>query len=361
MREIRAAICREFGAPLSVETVRLRPPGPGEVEVRLQACAICHSDIAYARGAWGGPLPAVYGHEAAGIVAAVGPGVQRVRPGESVVVTLIRSCGHCPSCAAGAPTICETQAVADSPLSLPDGTPVARGLETAAFAEAVVVDESQLVPVPPDLAPDVVALLACGVITGVGAAMNTARVRPGSSVVVIGAGGVGLNAVQGAVLCGAAHVIALDTEPEKLSDARAFGATAGVLATSERPDRDVKRLLGGRGADYVLVTVGAIAAYAGAMRFLAPGGAMVMVGMPASGQRAEYEPVIIAARNQKMLGSKMGEAVIARDIPLLVDLYRQGRLKLDELISNRYPLEQINEAIAGAASGRVRRNVLMLG
>lgn len=360
MRSIRAAVCHEFGAPLRVEKVRLRPPGPGEVEVRVSACAICHSDISFAEGAWGGMLPAVYGHEAAGHVSAVGPGVEGLAPGDPVVVTLIRACGHCTSCGTGAPTNCEAPTDRrNGPISLPDGRAVEHGLDTAAFAEYAVIHHSQVAPIPADLPMDVASLLACGVITGVGAAVNTARIRPGATVVVIGAGGVGLNAIQGAALCGAAVIVAVDMAEEKLAAAREFGATHGLLASTDKPHRALREITGGRGADYVLVTVGSVPAYAQAMRYLAPGGAMVMVGMPPSGARVEYEPVIVAATNQKMLGSRMGEAVIRRDIPQLVTLYRQGRLKLDELITGRYPLERINEAIAETAAGRARRNVIV--
>jgi len=362
MRLIRAALCREFGKPLSVETVHLRAPGPGEVEVRIAACAVCHSDVSFAQGDWGGALPAVYGHEAAGWVSATGPGVGGLRVGDPVVVTMIRACGTCPSCGVGKPTICETPYDRRTgPLSMPDGSPVEHGLSTGAFAEFAVVHESQVVPIPEHLPMEVASLLGCGVITGVGAVVNTAKVHPGSSVVVIGAGGVGLNTIQGALVAGAARIIAVDMTEEKLATARAFGATDGVLATECGPHRHVRALTGGRGADYVFVTVGSIPAYEGSVKFLAPGGRMIMVGMPPSGAKVSYEPVMAAAVNHGFLGSKLGESVIQRDIPWLVDLYQQGRLKLDELISARYPLEGINEAFADCAAGRVRRGVILFG
>lgn len=360
MPTIRAAVCREFGAPLSIEEVNLAAPGPGEVEVTLSACAICHSDISYAEGAWGGTLPAVYGHEAAGRISAVGPGVTRFAPGQAVVVTLIRACGTCPSCAAGAPVVCaDPHKIADGPLTTLDGRPVDQAMNCGAFAERVVVHTSQLAPIPDDTPMDSAALLACGVITGIGAVVNTAGVRAGQTVVVIGAGGVGLNAVQGARIAGAAHVIAVDMSPEKLEMARAFGATGAVLATSDKPWREAKALSGGHGADAVIVTVGAIPAYDAAARYLAPLGRVVMVGMPHSGAMASYEPVIYAALGQGMIGSKMGDSVVARDIPWMVELYRQGRLKLDELVSGRWRLEDINDAIADTNAGMARRNVVV--
>jgi S-(hydroxymethyl)glutathione dehydrogenase / alcohol dehydrogenase len=189
--------------------------------------------------------------------------------------------------------------------------------------------------------------------------IHAGRVRPGESVVVIGAGGVGLNAIQGARIAGAARIIAVDMSEEKLAAAREFGATDGVLATDPKPWAAVQALTGGRGADAVFVTVGAIPAYDSAPRYLAPRGRLVMVGMPASGAMSSYEPVMIAALGQAMIGSKMGDVVLKRDIPWLIDLYQQGRLKLDELVTGRWSLDQINEAIADTRSGRARRNVIL--
>lgn len=360
MQTIRAAVCHEFGQPLVIEEVHLRAPGMGEVEVRLDACAICHSDITYIDGGWGGSLPAVYGHEAAGIVSAVGPGVPGVQVGDSVCVTLIRSCGACPNCASGKPTICMTPYDGDKgPLQTRTGGKLHQAMATGGFAESVVVDQSQIVVIPADMPKDAASLISCGVITGVGAVVNAGQVRPGQDVVVIGAGGVGLNAIQGARIAGARRIVAVDMTAEKLAIAREFGATDGVLATDPKPWSAVKRLLGGRGADAVIVTVGAIPAYDAAPKYLGYGGRVVMVGMPHSGAMSTYEPVMLAAVGQGMVGSKMGDVVIRRDIPWMVDLYQQGRLKLDELISGRFALDQINEAIASTKTGAARRNVIM--
>lgn len=358
MTKIRAAICHEFGQPLTVETVELRAPGPGEVEVTLDACAICHSDLTYIDGGWGGALPAVYGHEAAGTVSAVGAGVEGFETGSKVLVTLIRSCGRCPTCAGGRPVLCTNPAMPGSPLSMADGGTLEQGLKTAAFAERVVVEQSQLAPLPDGVPMEAAALLSCGVITGIGAAVNTARIRPGEVVVVIGAGGVGLNAIQGARLAGAARIIAVDTLPEKLDAAKQFGATDGILASDPKPWSAAKKIAG-RGADAVLVTVGAIPVYDTAARYLGPGGRLVAVGMPHSGATSTYEPVILAATGQRLEGSLMGDTVLVRDIPWLADLYLQGRLQLDELISGRWTLDQINEAIADTRTGAARRNVIV--
>jgi Zn-dependent alcohol dehydrogenase len=358
MTRIRAAVCHEFNAPLVIEEVNLRAPETGEVEVTLDAVAVCHSDISFWQGGFGGALPAVYGHEAAGTVTAIGPGVKGIKVGDSVCATLIRACGQCPSCGSGKPTICETPYDrSKGPLSAVDGGPMDHGLAIAAFAEKIVVDQSQVAVIPGDMPKDAASLISCGVITGLGAAVIAADVRPGQDVVVIGAGGVGLNAIQGARLAGARRVVAVDMSAEKLDVAREFGATDGVLAEG-KPWAEVKKLLG-RGADKVLVTVGIAAVYDKAPRYLANGGQVVMVGMPHFGQDATYSPLIMADVGQGIIGSKMGDMVIKRDIPWIVDLYKQGRIKLDELISGRWTLDQINEAFADTLAGAARRNVIV--
>lgn len=359
MSTIKAAVCHAFEEPLRIEVVSLRAPEGSEVEVTLGAVAICHSDIAYAAGAWGGTLPAVYGHEAAGTISQVGSSVSGLAVGDRVVVTLIRACGECQNCSSGSPTICETSYNGDhGPLSTAEGGVLHQGLACGAFAEKVVVDQSQVVKITPDLQFDAASLLACGVITGIGAVVNAAELRAGQDAVVIGCGGVGLNAIQGARIAGARRIVAVDMTEDKLEIAREFGATDTVLASEGKPWREAKKAMG-RGADAVFVTVGVSAVYDSAPRYLAYGGKIVMVGMPKSGERSTYEPVMMSAVNQGMVGSKMGNVVIKRDIPWMVDLYQQGRLKLDELISGRWQLEQINEAIADTKTGTARRNVIL--
>lgn len=359
MTKVKAAVCHAHGEPLVIEDIELRAPELGEVEVRVDAVAVCHSDISLWQGGFGGPTPAVFGHEAAGIVTAVGAGVKGFEIGDSVAVTLIRACGTCHSCGTGHPTECEAPGdPAQGPISTPDGDAVWQGLFTGAFAEKVVVDQSQIAKIPAEMPKDSASLISCGVITGVGAAINTANVRPGDDVVVIGAGGVGLNAIQGAYIAGARRIIAIDMNPAKLEDAKEFGATHGVLAEG-KPWTAVKKILGGRGADAVLVTVGVAAVYDQAPRYLAHGGNVVMVGLPHFGSNATYSPLIMADVGQSILGSKMGDVVVKKDIPWIVDLYQQGRLKLDELITKRWPLEEINEAFADTMAGNARRNVIV--
>lgn len=358
---MKAAICREFGKPLVIEDVELAAPSAGEVRVKLEACAICHSDIIYADGGWGGSLPMLLGHEASGTVIDVGEGVDDIQPGDFVVVTLIRHCGACRYCERGDDVICDATFPLDerSPLTSSSGEAVVQAMRTGAFAEEVVVGASQVCPVSRQIPAASAALLACGVLTGVGAVTNTAQVPAGADVVVIGIGGVGINALQGAGLCEAGSIIAVDIADEKLEVARRFGATHAVNSASEDAIAAVKTATGGKGADFVFVAVGAKAPIDEGVQMLASGGTAVVVGIPASGVITEYDPVELASRGQRIVGSKMGSARVREDIPRLAKLYEEGRLKLDELISGRYPLEQINDAIAATKSGQSLRNVVV--
>jgi len=358
MYRIKAAICHEHGAPLAIEEVTLDAPGPGEVRVRIEAVAICASDIAFADGAWGGTLPAVFGHEAVGRIVEVGAAVQRFAEGQRVLVTLLRACQACVNCAAGRPAYCVEGIPAEGPIHMPDGTPVTQAMACGAFAEEVVVDPSQLAPVPEDIPAEAACLLSCGVITGVGAAVNVAGLRAGQTALVMGAGGVGLNAIQGARLAGCARVVAMDLSEEKLADAMALGATDTIPASEDKPWVRLAEI-SPRLADAVLICTGALAAFRLAPRLLGATGRLVAVGLPHAGEQADYEPVLLAAQGQAILGSKMGDTVLARDIPWLVDLYGQGRLQLDALVSRRWRFDQINAAMDDTRAGRARRNVLL--
>ena len=356
---MKAAVCRAFGAPLTIEDLSLASPKAGEVQVDIKACAICHSDLTYIDGGWGGDLPAVFGHEASGIVSDVGEGVSDFAVGDRVVVTLIRSCGTCHSCAQGAQVACETSFPLDaqSPLSA-NGEEVKHGLRTGAFAEQAVVHQSQLAKIDDDIGFEVASLMACGVITGFGAVVNTAAVPVGATVAVIGLGGVGMNCIQGAAVAGASTIIGLDIAADKLTLSKEFGATHAFDANAADVVEQIKAATNGRGADYVFVSVGIKRAIDSAPDMLAPLGSMVIVGMPPSGVMTEFDPGNIASYSQKILGSKMGSARIRVDIPYLMGLYRDGRLKLDELISGRFAFEDINDAIAGVKRGDVMRNVV---
>ncbi len=359
MPRIKAAVCHEFGQPLVIEDIEIRAPQASEVEVTLAACGICHSDISLAEGIWGGSLPAVYGHEGAGTVTAVGPDAKGVKVGDKVVATLIWACGSCPACDVAQPTKCQTPYDGDKgPITTIEGGKLHHGLACGAFAERIVVDESQVVVLPDGISMEAASLLACGVITGIGAVVNGAQIRPGQDVVVIGAGGVGLNTIQGAAISGARRIVAVDMEPTKLDVAREFGATDAVLASQDKPWRAVKDIIGG-GADAVFVTVGVASIYTDAPRYVGMGGKVVMVGMPPSGALSEYEAATVAYNGQALIGSRMGDGIIKRDIPWMVDMYTQGRLKLDELISGTWTLDQINDAIEDTKTGAAKRNVIL--
>lgn len=354
----QAAVSYSPDRPLELEQVQLDPPGPDEVQVRVTATAICHSDISFFDGSWGAFKPAVFGHETAGVVSAVGDGVSNVVPGDSVVVTLVRFCGECFFCQAGEPTFCTTRFPLDDETRLhrPDGTPLGQGLKVGGFAGDVVAHSSQVIPVPSDLAPELASLLACGVLTGVGAVTRTARVEPGAAVVVIGAGGVGLNVVQGARIAGASRIIAIDLAVSKLEAALTFGATH-AFETGVANDR-VRDLTDGRGADVVFVAVGSGRAIDSGLAMTRRGGSLCVVGMPANGVATELELGYLAAAGQRIIGSKMGSAVPSVDIPWLVSLHGEGRLDLESLVTHRFPLADIATAVAEVRSGVARRNVI---
>lgn len=323
--------------------------------------AVCHSGIFYMEGAWGGDLPAVYGREAAGVVDAVGDGVAGLAPGDHVIVTLIRYCGHYPACAEGAPVLCESSVLLDrrGPITAKDGTPIKQAMRTGAFAEYVVVDASQAVLIPKDVPLEPAALVACAVLTGVGAVFNTAAAPAGSSVAVIGAGGVGQNTIQAAAIAGARSVIAIDVVDAKLAAAREFGATHVINGMRENARDALRAATGGRSADFVFVTAGAPKVVEQGFDLMRRGGSLVLAGMPPTGVTATFDPGSFANDSQKVLGSKTGSARPRLDIPMIIDLYKQGRLKLDELITARYPLEQINEAVAADNRGEALRNVII--
>jgi S-(hydroxymethyl)glutathione dehydrogenase / alcohol dehydrogenase len=348
-----------------IEELVVDPPEAGEVLVEIAACAICHSDIAFADGDWDGALPAVYGHEAAGVVREIGRGVTTVRPGDHVVVTLLRSCGRCFFCTRGAWHLCEGTFPADqaSRLHTEDGEPVIQAMRTGAFAEQAVVDESQVAPVPPSLSLEVASLLGCGVLTGVGAVLNDVRVGQGSSVVVIGTGGVGLNAVQGAVLARADPIVAVDTSPVKREAARTFGATHDIDPAAADLPVTVRALTEGRGADYVFVTVGRGDAVERSLACVRRGGTIVVLGLPPLGETFPVVAVDLVHDDVRIVGSKIGSGSksLGDEIGSLVRLYEEGLLRLDELITGRYPLARINDAITAARQGDALRNVVVPG
>ncbi len=358
---MKAAVCYEFGQPLVVEEITLDPPQRGEVKVRMVATAICHSDIHIIQGEWNNTVPVLAGHEGAGIVEEVGPGVSRLKQGDRVIVSLLRSCGHCTYCMTGAPHLCtaEFPLRTESRLHNQRGEAIQHGFGTAAFAESIVVDQSQLVVIGDGIALESAALLACGVITGLGAVVNKAKVEPGSSVAVIGVGGVGLNSIQGAYLSGAFPIIAIDLLDEKLTRARDFGATHTVNAATGDLGAAINKITTGRLADYVFVTVGSVSAAEQAYTIAGRGGTVVLVGIPDSVTTLPIPIGPTVGMEKTITGSRMGSTNLQVDVPKLIKLYENGRLKLDELITKRYTLDEINDAIAATMAGSALRNVII--
>ncbi|MDL4771571.1 MULTISPECIES: alcohol dehydrogenase catalytic domain-containing protein [Thermomonosporaceae] len=363
---MRAALLREYGAPLQIAEVEVGAPQSGEVLVKIAASGVCGSDLKAidGRSPVVSHLPCVLGHESAGVVEATGPGVTSVRPGDHVIIAMNGPCGRCRNCSRGRAFLCSGKArmtaimglMADGGTRLSSGGEVVRPyIGIGAFAEKAVVGEAMCVKVSPDAPLDLLALTACGVVTGVGAVLNTARVEAGSSVLVVGCGGVGLNVVQGAVLAGATTIIAADVAPGKLEMAARFGATHTVL--SDDLPKQVGEIVRG-GADYAFDVTGVPEVLARTFAATQPGGTTVMVGSPAAGKDLEIPPGQLFG-SRRLMGTQGGDATPARDLPLLVDLYRRGRLNLEGLVSERVPLEAVNEAVAHVRSGAVARSVIV--
>jgi S-(hydroxymethyl)glutathione dehydrogenase/alcohol dehydrogenase len=358
---MNAAVCRAFGAPLTLANVELEPPGPDEVMVRVQACSICRSDISYVDGLWGGRLPAIFGHEVAGTIERLGAGVEGPRRGDPVVVTIVRHCGRCYFCVRGQPALCEVSFPLDlrSPLQTRDGESLTQGLRVAGFAEFVVVHSSQVIPLDPGIPFTSAAFVTCAVATGFGAVTRDADVRAGNSVVVVGVGGVGMNSIQAAALAGAHPIVAVDVCERKLASARMFGATHTVDPSRADDGEAVRDVTGGRGADAVVVTVGDAQVIEAGIRLARRGGTVVVVGMPASGATVGVDLGQLAHDGRRVVGSKLGSVRPGEDLPRLMNLYRQGRWRLDELDSGRFTLDEINDALDHARRSETLRTVIV--
>ncbi len=362
---MKAAICYEFGKPLVIEEVTLDPPGKGDVKIRLAATAICHSDIHAIKGEHGNlPLPAIPGHEISGYVEEVGEDVAYVKPGDPVIASIIpEGCGQCYYCRIGSPALCQTNRLylfGEGRFTSKKGQRISQYAgPIAGFTEYAVIPEVNLVKVPADLPMDRACLIACGVISGFGAVMNRAKVTANSSIAVIGCGGVGLNAIQGAVHVGAYPVIAVDVRDSKLERAKVFGATHTVNAAKEKdPIKKVQEITYDRGADYVIVAVAGIEILRQGFLMSARDGTTCVIGHGHGEQLFAFTPTDFM-RGRKLTGSAMGAVRLRIDVPRLIELYKAGRLKLDELVSGHYPFEQINEAIKSSEQGEVIRNVIM--
>ena len=347
---MKAAICRQFRAPLEIETVAIGKPDAGEVKISIDAVAICHSDVSFIHGYWGGALPAIYGHEAAGTVIETGSHSSEFGKGDRVIVTLMRSCGGCSVCSGGAEALCAIPPASGEGATArtEGGEAVWSAMHTGAFAEQVIVHERQIVRLPDDMPSDIGALIGCGVITGYGAVRHVAKIRKGETAAIVGCGGVGVNAIQAACIAGASIITAIDTSPSKQAISRQLGATDFVRLAEDADYEKARTVTDDTGYDAVLVAVGSASVISSALRLLKPGGRLVVMGLPPSGDMSEIEMTNLASYGQTIIGTKMGMAQIRQDIPEIISLYREGKWVLDELISGRFDFNQINDAIAAA-------------
>jgi S-(hydroxymethyl)glutathione dehydrogenase / alcohol dehydrogenase len=362
---IHAAVLWEQGQPLSVEAAVLDAPGPGEVLVEIKSAGVCHSDLHPVRGDWPAKVPLVLGHEGAGIVREVGAGVTAVRPGDHVVLCWAPACGVCPPCLEGRAVLCDRVEKVSFRNKLPSGAArlhargqdVAPFLGTACFSDFVVVPEAGAIPVPADVPFDALATIGCAVVTGVGAVTNAGRVPQGARVAVIGAGGVGLNVVQGASIAGCERIIAIDLRPVPLAIAQQFGATDTIDAARDVP-AEVRGLTAGRGADFVFDTVGSPATLGTALAATRKGGTVVLTGLSRVDSQGSIPMFPFVMQEKRLIGSVYGSGQPARDIPRLVSLYQEGRLKLAELVSRTYTLDKVNDALAALAASDGARGVI---
>jgi S-(hydroxymethyl)glutathione dehydrogenase/alcohol dehydrogenase len=359
---MKAAVMRALNAPLEIEELDLDKPRPREVLVRTAATGICHSDLHVLEGSLPAVPPLVLGHEPAGVVEAVGSDVRHVKPGDHVIGCLSIFCGSCECCIRGRPYLCGGESEAREPEAKPrlsrNGEPVGQFVQLGAFAEQMLVPENALVKIRKDMPLDRAALIGCGVTTGLGAALNTARVRPGATTVVVGCGGVGLAAVQGCRIAGAGRIIAVDTESWKLDLARSLGATDGVDASEGEAVARVLELSSG-GVDYGFEAIGLASTIQQVLRMTRKGGTCILVGVMPIGSTVELPAWDVVLRGKSILGSMMGSNRFRVDMPTYVDFYLRGELKLDEMISARLPLDQIDEGFEAMRQGSVARSVVV--
>lgn len=358
--EVRGVVVHEANGPVGIETILVPDPGPGEVVVEVAACGVCHTDLHYSQGGIADDFPFLLGHEAAGTVSEVGPGVTEVSPGDYVVLNWRAVCGQCRACARGRPQYCFDTHNATQAMTLTDGTELSAALGIGAFADKTLVAAGQCTRVDPAAPPEVAGLLGCGVMAGLGAAVNTAGVTRGDTVAVIGCGGVGAAAVAGASLAGARRVIAVDIDDRKLQGARRFGATHTVNSADDDPVEVIRRLTDGNGADVVIDAVGLPETYKQAFYARDLAGTLVLVGVPRPEATLELPLLDVFGRGGSLKSSWYGDCLPSRDFPMLVDLYTQGRLDLEGFVSERIGLSEVQQAFEHMEAGEVLRSVVMM-
>lgn len=358
---MKAAVFREVNKPMEIEEISVSKPGPREVLIRTKAAGICHSDLHFWNGSYPGQVPMVLGHESAGVVEQVGSDVHYVKPGDHVITCLSVFCGHCEQCLTGHMSLCNepetNRTKEEAPRLSHNDQPLTQFAQLGSFAEMMLVHEHALVKVREDMPMDRAALIGCGVTTGIGAVIHTAKVEPGSTVAVIGCGGIGLSAINGAALAGAARIIAVDMVPSKLELARKFGATDVVDASDGEAVGKVIEMTGG-GVHYSFEAIGLKATAEQAFQMLRAGGTATVIGMIAPGQMVSLHGVDFLSE-KKIQGSFMGSNRFRVDMPRFIDFYLQGKLHLDDLISNRIALTDINEGMEALKTGEIARSVIM--
>jgi S-(hydroxymethyl)mycothiol dehydrogenase len=357
---VRGVVARAKGAPVTLENVLVPDPGPGEAKVKIQACGVCHTDLHYREGAINDEFPFLLGHEAAGIVEAVGEGVTDVAPGDFVILNWRAVCGECRSCRRGRPWYCFNTHNAKQAMTLEDGTRLSPALGIGAFADKTLVAAGQCTKVDPKAPPQVAGLLGCGVMAGIGAALNTGGVTRGDTVAVIGCGGVGDAAVAGARLAGARMIIAVDVDDRKLEWAKGFGATDTVNAGTADVVESIRELTGGVGADVVIEAVGRPETYAQAFFARDLAGTVVLVGVPNPTMKIELPLIEVFGRGGSLKSSWYGDCLPSRDFPMLIDLFLQGRLPLDHFVSETIGLGDVEKAFEKMHRGEVLRSVVVL-
>ena len=356
---VRAVVARSKGEPVTVEIIEVPDPGPGEVLVAVQACGVCHTDLHYREGAINDDFPFLLGHEAAGIVEEIGTGVTNVAVGDFVVLNWRAVCGQCRSCLRGRPWYCFATHNATQKMTL-DGVELSPALGIGAFAEKTLVAAGQATKVDSAARPEVAGLIGCGVMAGLGAAMNTGGVSRGDSVAVFGCGGVGDAAIAGSHLAGAHTIIAVDIDDRKLEIARNFGATHTVNSTIEDPIEAIRGLTGGNGVDVAIEAVGLPATYEQAFYSRDLAGTVVLVGVPNPEMKIELPMIEVFGRGGTLKSSWYGDCLPSRDFPMLIDLYLQGRLDLDRFVSETIALDKVEEAFHAMERGEVLRSVVVL-
>jgi S-(hydroxymethyl)mycothiol dehydrogenase len=360
MQQVQAVIARSKGAPVSIETINVPDPGPGEAVVKVQACGVCHTDLHYREGGINDDFPFLLGHEAAGVVESVGPDVIGLAPGDFVILNWRAVCGNCRACLRGEPWYCFATFNATQKMTLQDGTELSPALGIGAFAEKTLVAAGQCTKVDPSARAAAVGLLGCGVMAGLGAAINTGNVTRGKSVAVIGCGGVGMAAIAGSALAGASPIIAVDLDDRKLEKAKAMGATAVVNSKETDPVAAIQELTGGFGADVVIEAVGRPETWKQAFYARDLAGTVVLVGVPTPDMKVPDMPLIdLFGRGGSLKSSWYGDCLPSRDFPMLVDLYQQGRLDLDAFVSEEIALGDVEAAFEKMHHGDVLRSVVI--